>query len=331
MRVLAAHGSGGALTQTLIGELFLRHFTSPKLQRLEDGAVLDLAAGAYVMSTDSFVVSPLFFPGGDIGTLAVAGTVNDLAAMGAMPLYLSVGFILEAGLELALLERVVVSMADSAQSLGIEIVTGDTKVVEGPRSGEPGLFVNTTGLGRRVRAVAGREAIVVGDKLLISGGLAEHGFAVLAARLGQKDGPQSDCAPLWPLVRDVLHEVPVKFMRDPTRGGLAAVCNELATGSPFGLRLDEARLPLSPKVAALSELLGVSPLEAASEGRMLFVVAAEAAPEALRVLRMHPLGEGAAEIGEIVEGPAGKVLMANAYGVQRLLPMPLGEQLPRIC
>ncbi len=332
--VLLAHGSGGQLSHELIRDVFARAFANPVLAELGDSAVVDLPPGVRLaLTTDSFVVQPLFFPGGDIGKLAVCGTVNDLAVAGATPLYLTAGFILEEGLPLATLERVVVSMAETARSAGVQIVTGDTKVVE--RGAADGLFINTAGVGS---LPAGRSLAPAhlrpGDVLLINGPLGDHGLAVMLQREGLEFGSalESDCAPLNGLIAAVLAAAPgaVRCMRDPTRGGLATVLNEWAEVG-VGMMLDEAALPIREEVRGACEVLGLDPLYAANEGKVVLAVAPEAAEAALAALRAHPLGRDAACVGQVTAEHPRRVVLRTRYGARRIVELLTGAQLPRIC
>jgi hydrogenase expression/formation protein HypE len=332
-RILLGHGSGGRLSHRLIQDLFLARLGKEHLAPLEDSAVLRMEAGEIAFTTDSFVVSPIEFPGGDLGRLAVCGTVNDLAVMGARPLYLSAGFILEEGLEYALLERQVESMRAAAEEAGVEIVTGDTKVVE--RGSCDGLFVNTAGIGlREPPPWRGREAIRPGDWVLVNGTLGDHGLAVMASRndLHFESPIESDCAPLWGLVETLKREgIPVCWMRDPTRGGLGTTLNELVEGAPFGVVLEEAELPIRPQVQALADILGLDPLYVANEGKIVLVVPEASGRAALDLLRRHPLGVSACRVGKVAADPAGRVVLATRIGGRRIVDMLTGDQLPRIC
>ncbi len=328
--ILLAHGGGGSRSAELTRGLFQRFLRDPLLLEMDDAARLPGRPGA-VFTTDSFVVRPLFFPGGDIGRLAVCGTVNDLAVMGAEPLWLSIGFIIEEGFPVAGLERVLASIARACREAGVRIVCADTKVVE--RGKADGLFINTSGIGRpafRRPVLAGRAR--PGDAVLVSGPIGLHGVAVLTARgeFGLETRVRSDVAPLWGLVKTCrLLDVP--FMRDPTRGGLAQTLNELAQGRPFGVRIDEASLPVPRDVAAVCDLLGLDPLQVANEGKVVMVVSARDAARALRLLRRQRLGRGARRIGEITAENRGRVVMATRAGSERIVMPPAGEILPRIC
>jgi hydrogenase expression/formation protein HypE len=332
-RVLLAHGEGARLTRRLIRDEILAAFDNPHLRPLGDAAVLPPVSGELVASTDSYVVSPLVFPGGDIGQLAVHGTVNDLAVSGAEPLYLTLGLIAEEGLPLDTLRRVLRSVADAAMACGVPVVTGDTKVV--PRGAADALFLHTTGIGRRRAGITlGPECVRPGDAVLVSGTVADHGLAVLAAREGllEESDLRSDTAPLHELVAELLRCGPaVRFLRDPTRGGVSAVLHELAESAGVSIRVDEPSVPLSPAARGACELLGLDPLYVANEGKLIAVVAADAVDAALAALRDHPLGAAAARIGEVLPGPPGEVLVRGPLGQLRVLDEPSGAPLPRIC
>jgi hydrogenase expression/formation protein HypE len=328
-----AHGGGGRLMRQLIEEVFLEPLPPPALTERHDSAVVPLGAERLALTTDSYVVTPRFFPGGDIGKLAVYGTVNDLAMSGAHPLYLSAGFILEEGLAMAELRGVVASMREAARECGVRLVTGDTKVVD--RGKADGLFINTTGAGRvpQERAVHPRR-VRPGDVVLVSGDIGRHGIAVLSVREGIafETPVQSDCAPLTPLVAALFEAaVDVHCLRDTTRGGLASALNEIALDSGVSLVVDESEVPVDEAVAGPCELLGLDPLYVACEGRMVAFVPEPQADAALEAMRRHPLGTGAARIGRVTQGPAGMVSLRTRLGGQRLLDLLSGEQLPRIC
>jgi hydrogenase expression/formation protein HypE len=329
-----AHGGGGRLTQRLIETLFLKNFDNPALRELHDGAILEAGGVRLAFSTDSFVIHPLFFPGGDIGSLAVHGTVNDLAMCGAQPLALSAGLILEEGLPIADLERIVASMQRAAAGAGVSIVTGDTKVVD--RGKGDGVFVNVTGVGIVPEGVviAPRRARA-GDVVLVSGEIAVHGIAIMSLREGLRFETtlESDTAALNGLVAHLLAAAgdAVHVLRDPTRGGVASTLNEIAGQAAVGIRLVEADLPIAEEVRGACEILGLDPLYVANEGKLLAIVAPEAADAALAALRAHPLGAKAAAIGTVVaEGP-GRVTLKSRIGGVRVVDLLTGEQLPRIC
>jgi hydrogenase expression/formation protein HypE len=337
-RIVLGHGGGGRLTGELVRRLFFPAFANPELLAADDSAVLD--PGALVgegerlaLTTDAHIVQPLFFPGGDIGRLAVCGTVNDLAVMGAVPLWLTAAFIIEEGLEQAVLERVVASMKEAAAEAGVAIVAGDTKVAE--RGQVDGLYITTAGVGRipAGRSPSGAGARP-GDAVLLSGPLGDHGIAVLAARggLAFKTAVVSDVAPVNGLVEALFDAgVEVHAMRDPTRGGLAAALNEIAARSRIAAVLAEEALPVRPEVEAACELLGFDPLHIANEGRVVAFVPAGQTEAALAALRAHPLGAGAVRIGRVEAEPAGRVLLETTIGGTRIVDVPAGELLPRIC
>lgn len=333
-----AHGSGGKAMRDLIEDVFLGAFDNPVLNAMEDQAVFPLAALAkhgdrLAFTTDTFVVDPLFFPGGDIGTLAVAGTVNDLAMSGAVPMYLTCAMVLEEGLSVEVLRRVVASMRRTALEAGVTIVTGDTKVVE--RGAADKLFINTAGVGIVPQGInISAKNAKVGDVVIVNGYLGDHGTAILIARnqLGVECGIASDCQPLGSLVAAMLSVCPeIHCMRDATRGGVATVLNEFAESSRVAIRLNETALPLREEVKGACEILGLDPLYLANEGKLVAVVPREKADEVLAAMRAHPAGEHAAIIGEVTEAPAGIVVLHTAFGGQRIVDMLVGEQLPRIC
>lgn len=330
-RIVMGHGAGGLKMHRLIGKLFLRHFGSRELARLEDGAVVGLRPGRVCITTDSFVVQPLFFAGGDIGRLAVAGTVNDLAVMGAEPEFLSVSFILREGLEMAALERICRSIGATAREAGVSVVTGDTKVIE-RGSGEE-MYINTTGLGRVGPGVKlGAGQVRPGDKLLINGGIGEHEAAIAVARGAYRfrAAVRSDGAPLAGLTRALVRGGGVRMMRDPTRGGLATALNEFADATGLGFVVDEAELPVSRAVRGVAELLGLDPLYMANEGKVVVVADPARAGQLVRAMRQHRYGREARTIGEVVRRPGGAWLRTR-LGSLRPLMMLEGEQLPRIC
>jgi hydrogenase expression/formation protein HypE len=332
--VVLAHGGGGRLGKMLVEQLFFAAYANPVLGGFHDGSVLDTGAGRIAISTDSFVISPIFFPGGDIGSLAVHGTVNDLAMCGAKPLALSAAFILEEGLAMDDLWRIAQSMRDAARGAGVDIVTGDTKVVD--RGKGDGIFINTTGIGivppgveispRRARP---------GDVVLVSGTVATHGIAIMSVREGLEfeTAVESDSAALHEMAGLLVERLgeDVHVMRDPTRGGVASALCEIAQSAQVGILLDEAKLPVLEEVRGACEILGLDPLYVANEGKMIAIVKRDAADEALDVMRAHPLGTEAAIIGEVVDGHPGKVFQRSRIGGTRVVEMLSGEQLPRIC
>jgi hydrogenase expression/formation protein HypE len=327
------HGAGGTIMRKFVRDLFLRHFDNAYLRNLSDAAMLEMPGRRLAFTTDSYVVQPLEFPGGDVGKLAVCGTVNDLAVMGAKPLFLSAGFILEEGLSLDLLGRLIGSMAKTAQAAGVEIVTGDTKVVS---HGEcDGLFINTSGIGiyPAGHGLSG-QGIIPGDVILLSGTIGEHGLAVLSGRNGLNFETQieSDCAPLSEMIGEVLLESSgVKWMRDATRGGVAAVLTELCEQKPYGAIVREASIPVRPDVNAVCELLGFDPLHLANEGKVVIVIERKDADRVVHCLQRHAMGKNAVQIGEITAEAAGHVRIQTASGGVRRLQRPAGELLPRIC
>lgn len=328
-----SHGAGGLATEQLIREVFARHFTNEWLEQGHDGARLPKLQGTPVLSCDGHVVSPLFFPGGDIGRLAVSGTVNDVAVCGANPLYLSASFILEEGLPLSTLERVVRSMAETAREAGVAIVTGDTKVVE--KGHGDGLYVATTGLGETIvdYPIDGRQARA-GDAVIVTGTIGDHGTAILSQResLGFETEIVSDTAPLNRMIERLLAEVSVvHVLRDATRGGVAATLNEIAHQSEVGVELKEAALPVRPAVTAACEFLGLDPLYVANEGKLLVILPESEVEKAMAVLRADGYGRDAAVIGRIVPDHPGMVEMETIPGGRRLVDWLHGEQLPRIC
>jgi hydrogenase expression/formation protein HypE len=335
-RVLLGHGSGGRLTDELIRRLFLPGFGGEVLAALEDQATLPMpppAGARLAFTTDSFVVHPLFFPGGDIGKLAVHGTVNDLAVGGATPLYLSAAFILEEGLPLDDLRRIVASMRQACAEAGVSLVTGDTKVVDHGKG--DGVFITTSGVGVVAEGVSlSVTAPRPGDRVVVSGSIGDHGVAILSVREGLEFETQllSDTAPLHDLTRLILAECPgVRWMRDPTRGGVSSALNEMARAARVGVRLDEEALPLRDEVRAACELLGLDPLYVANEGKLVAVVPASAADALVEAMRRHPLGRDAAVVGEVVAGRPGVVTMRSRVGAERVVALLAGEQLPRIC
>ena len=338
-RITMSHGAGGKATHTLIEAIFLEAFRNPLLEPLEDAARLPMkgvgeAGGATVaLTTDSFVVSPLFFPGGNIGDLAVNGTVNDLAVAGATPMYLSAGFILEEGFPVADLTRIAESMRDAAAAAGVAVVTGDTKVVEKGKA--DGCYINTAGVGAVAAGVdLGVANARPGDKILVSGPIGDHGVTIMLAR-GELDieaDVESDTAPLAELVASLLGAVPgVRALRDATRGGVATILNEIAKAADVGVLISENAIPVRDQVRGAAELLGIDPLYVACEGRLVAVVDGDQAAQALAALRAHPLGAQAAIIGEVTAEPVGLVTIKTAFGGTRIVDLLVGDPLPRIC
>ena len=332
-RILLAHGSGGLMSQHLIDEVFKQAWHNEIMESMLDGAVFDIPAGRLAMSTDSFVITPLFFPGGDIGKLSICGTVNDLLACGATPLYLSTAFIIEEGLPIADLRAIAASMAKTAREVGVKLVTGDTKVVE--KGSADGVFINTTGIGIIPEGIDYRPGrIQSGDKVIVTGCVGDHGLAILARREGLTFSTPviSDCAPLYQL-KDMISKYgdAIKCMRDPTRGGLATVLNEIAVQAGIGIRVKESAIPVAPAVQGACDMLGMDPLYMANEGKMVMFVAAEAAQSLLDDLNKLSQTQNAAIIGQADVKPSGMVLIETELGAERILGILEGEHVPRIC
>ena len=332
-RITMSHGAGGKATRTLVEAVFLDAFSNPLLEPMEDAAQLHLNGSRVALTTDSYVVSPLFFPGGDIGDLAVNGTVNDLAVSGATPLYLSAGFILEEGFPVADLIRIVASMEAAAQAAGVQVVTGDTKVVQKGKA--DGCYINTAGIGVVEHEVSlGVANAQPGDAVIVSGPIGDHGVTIMLAR-GELDieaDITSDTAPLNGLVADLLSATTgVRALRDATRGGVATILNEVAAAAGVGVLVNEDAIPVTPVVRGASELLGIDPMYVACEGRLVAIVAGDQAGAALTALRAHPLGADAAIIGQITAAPPGIVLLKTAFGGTRIVDLLVGDPLPRIC
>jgi hydrogenase expression/formation protein HypE len=332
-QVLLAHGGGGKLMHDLIGRMFLPVFHNAHLERQHDASVFEIAGQRLAMTTDSYVVRPLFFPGGDVGSLAVHGTVNDLAMAGARPLYLSAGFIIEEGLPMETLWKVVSSMQQAASAAGVQIITGDTKVVDKGKG--DGLFINTTGIGviDHTQTIA-PQAVKAGDAILVNGDVGRHGMAVMAVREGLEFDSeiQSDSAPLADLVESLLREnLQIHCLRDLTRGGLTSALNEIAESSHLTIAVEETRIPVRHDVRAACEILGLDPFNVACEGRLVAFVPPSDAERALQTMRAHPSGVGACSIGTVEPHRGVRVLLRSTIGAQRILDMASGEQLPRIC
>jgi len=333
-RIQLGHGSGGKMSAALLRERFLPHFSNHILGQLGDAAIVDVDGHALAISTDTFVVQPLEFPGGNIGSLAIHGTVNDLAMMGARPEWLSAGFVLEEGLPLDVLDRIVGAMAEAARTAGVLLVTGDTKVVE--RGKADGVFINTTGIGRRMPGFAPAPSRAQpGDAVIVSGPLGQHGIAIMSAREGIAFETEliSDSAALTPLVERLRERVgdAVHTLRDPTRGGLASALNEIAAAAHVGVALQEGALPILAPVAAACEMLGFDPLYVANEGVLVAFVPDRFADAAVEALRGHPLGRTAARIGRVTSEHPGMVVLETGLGGTRVVDMLPGDQLPRIC
>ncbi|MBK9978809.1 MAG: hydrogenase expression/formation protein HypE [Gemmatimonadetes bacterium] len=327
------HGGGGTLSAELVEHIFKPAFSNAALDRMSDSAVVQVPAGRLAYSTDSFVVRPLFFPGGSIGALAVHGTVNDLAMSGATPLHLSAGFILEEGFPMESLGRIVTDMAAAARAAGVTIVTGDTKVVERGRG--DGVYINTSGIGLIAEGVhIAPQRARAGDAILLSGTLGDHGMAIMSVREGLEFETtiESDCASLHTLVAALLAAVrDVHVLRDPTRGGLASALNEIASEAKVGMVVREDDVPVKPQVRSACELLGLDPYFVANEGKLLAIVPGNTAQAALQALRAHPLGADAAIIGEVTDQHPGMLIGRTGIGASRVITMQIGEQLPRIC
>ena len=336
-KILLAHGSGGQTGHRLVSEVFAPHFDNAWLAKLDDAAVLTLPGAGIetrlALTTDSYVVQPIFFPGGDIGKLAICGTVNDLAVMGAHPLYLTAGFIIEEGFPLADLERIVESMAHTAREAGVYIVTGDTKVVE--HGSADGVFINTAGVGVIPSGLQlSGTAVQPGDAILLSGSIGDHGMAIMSQREGLRfSSPlQSDCAPLNGLTAAMLAaSANIHCMRDPTRGGLASALNEIAGSSGVGIEIDEERIPIRGEVNGVCEMLGLDPLYVANEGKLVAFVAPDDAGAVLAAMRRHPYGSEARIIGHTLDAHPGRVVLRTILSTHRIVNMLTGDQLPRIC
>lgn len=328
--ILLGHGSGGKLTRNLIKDIFISELNSVGPKSLDDGAILSQINNRLVFTTDSYVVDPIIFPGGNIGDLAISGTVNDLAVMGATPLYISLGVILEEGLDIDVLKKIVKSIGKAAQSAGVRIVCGDTKVVEKGKGDQ--IFINTSGIGE-LKNPTNEALIKPGDQIIINGNIGDHGMTVLTMRKGfeMTSSLKSDCAPLSNLISSVTKQHNVKWMRDPTRGGVATALNELAENKKWGIKINENQFPLHKAVKGLSEILGVDPLYCANEGKVLMVVAAEDSDSILNILKNDPLGKDAAIIGEIIEDHNGKLITETLLGSLRTLGILNSDPLPRIC
>ena len=332
--ILLGHGSGGRMMHDLISEVFIRHFANEILSEQTDSAILSVGSSEIAFTTDSFVIHPLFFPGGNIGKLAVCGTVNDLAVSGSEPLYISVSFIIEEGFPISELEIIVESLAAEAKKAGVLIVTGDTKVVNKGKCDK--LFINTAGIGRmrkEDRLISKAEDIQPGDVIIINGTIGDHGMAVMNAResFNFKTTVESDCASLNHMIRQMLDKSAVKFMRDPTRGGVATVLNELVEKIQLGIEIDETSLPINKGVQAMCELLGFDPLHIANEGKVVIVASENEAESILNALQNHELGKRSAIIGRVVSDHPGRVVLRNETGGRRIIDSLSGDLLPRIC
>lgn len=331
-KILLSHGSGGRLARELVERNFLKALGNPVLDKLDDSAVIELS-GKIAFTTDSHVVSPIFFPGGDIGKLAVCGTVNDLSMSGARPLYMSLALIIEEGLAISELDRIVISIRAAAEEAGVKIITGDTKVVS--QGSADKLFINTTGIGLIPEGVniSGSNARP-GDKVILSGNLGDHSIAVLSKREGLSFDTtiKSDCAPLGDMVAQMIAvSRSINTLRDPTRGGIAATLNEIAEQSQVGIRIDEKNIPIHDEVLGACEMLGLDPLYLANEGKLVAVVDPQDARAVIDAIHMNRYGKDAAIIGEVIAEHPGRVVMKTALGTSRIIDMPVGEPLPRIC
>ena len=333
--ILLGHGSGGKLSHDLIENLFAKHFKNPILDQQSDSAIIPFNGSHIAYTTDSFVVDPIFFPGGNIGNLTIAGTVNDLAVSGATPLYLSVGFIIEEGFPYSDLEKIVISMAEDAKEAGVAIVTGDTKVVDKGKCDK--VFINTSGIGildKKKTNISSGSGIKPGDKIIINGSIGDHGMSVIAARneLNIRTHIKSDCTCLNHMIADVLKSSDkIKFMRDATRGGLGTVLSELVKNNNFGIQINEEELVIHENVRGLCELLGFDPLYVANEGKVVMVVGSEDAEEVVNTMKKSPFGKEASIIGEITHDHVGMAWLNTMVGGKRVIEMLSGQQLPRIC
>ncbi|GAB6072929.1 hydrogenase expression/formation protein HypE [Venenivibrio stagnispumantis] len=330
-KILLSHGGGGEETQKLIKDLFFKYFSNEILEKMEDSAILDINS-KIAFTTDSFTVSPIFFKGGNIGKLSIAGTVNDLSVMGARPLYLSVSFIIEEGFDYDDLEKIVKSMAEESKKSGVLIVTGDTKVV--PKGSIDKIFINTAGIGKVIYEGLSASNLSEGDIIIVSGTIGDHGACIMAEREGMEMelDLESDCASLWDLVEYVINnDIKIKAMRDPTRGGLSAVLNEWAFSSNVNIEIEEGKIPIKNEVQGLCELVGLESYNLANEGKIVFAVDKNDAESLLEILKKHPLGKEAEIIGKVIDGTDKKVILKTTHGTKRIMEPPSGELLPRIC
>ena len=332
-KIIKAHGSGGKYTKDLIEQIFLKHFRNDELSELSDSAILSMEKGRIAFATDSHVIQPIFYPGGNIGKLAVAGTVNDLAVSGAIPKYLSCGFIIEEGFEIEELEKIVISMAETANGTGVKIVTGDTKVVAKGEADK--IFINTSGIGIIPKNVnLSPKNIKVGDKVILSGNIGEHATAILLARenFTVKSNIKSDCNPINEMTEKLLSEISsIRVMRDPTRGGVATVLNEFVENRQFGIRLFENKIPVSDEVIGICEPFGFDPLYLANEGKFICITDEKDAEKCVKILHKFKLGKNAEIIGKVINEASGKVLLNTQLGTDRVLNVLTNEILPRIC
>ena len=333
--ILLEHGSGGKLSLRLIKDLFIKHFDNPILQRQTDSALLNISSDLIAFTTDSYVVDPLFFPGGNIGKLAVCGTVNDLAVSGADPKYISVSFIIEEGFSLGELEKIVSGIAAEAEKTGVLIVTGDTKVVNKGKCDK--LFINTAGIGildEKFKHISTGDNIKTGDKIILNGTIGDHGMAIMAARnfAGFNTDIKTDCAGLNRMIKDILNNgCNIKFMRDATRGGIANILCELTENSGISIEIDESKVPIKESVRGMCELLGFDPFYVANEGKVIIIASAEDAGRVIEIMKTNEFGKNCAVIGEITDNQNGKTVLKTEIGGKRIIEMLAGEQLPRIC
>jgi len=333
-RITLAHGSGGRESYKLIEDIFYKHFKNEILLEQNDSSILNSMEGSIAITTDSFVVDPIIFPGGDIGKLSICGTVNDLAVSGAVPVYITAAFIIEEGFEIEKLESIVKSMAEIAKEAGVKIVAGDTKVVEKDRA--QGIYINTTGIGffSEDRQILSKKNIKVGDKIILSGQIGDHGMCIMAQRefLGVLGDMKSDCQPLNKIIDEALNcSRNIRIMRDPTRGGVATTLNELIEGTMKSMVIHEENIPVKEAVRSYCDILGMEPLEVANEGKFICIVSAEDADSVLKVMNKNPMGQDATIIGEIIEDSKEKVYLKTYLGATRVVKMVEGELLPRIC
>lgn len=332
-KILLSHGSGGKLMHSLIENIFLKNFNNEILNKLYDSAIINFKDFELCFTTDSYTVKPIFFPGGDIGKLSICGTINDLSVCGATPLFISVGFIIEEGFDIKKLEKIVTSMKITSKFVGVKIVTGDTKIVEKGKIDE--IFINTSGIGIKDKNLKlGIEYIEEGDKIIINGNIAEHGISVLLARneFDIKSNIKSDCAPLNFLIGGLLKEFKgIKFMRDPTRGGLSSALNEIVKNQNFGIVIYEKEIPIKKEVLSICEILGFDPLNIANEGKVIIICDKRVSSKIVKKMKENIYGKDARIIGEVVKKPEGKVLMETITGSLRIVEEVVGEQFPRIC
>ena len=333
-RITLSHGAGGKLMHNLIEEIFKRHFSNPLLDIFDDASVFSSPPEKEIcFTTDSYTVQPIFFPGGDIGKLAICGTVNDLSVSGAKPFYISVSFIIEEGFEIEKLERIVISMKKASEEADVKIITGDTKVVEKGKADK--IFINTSGIGFKKKSLLlGRDFIKEGDVIIINGNIGEHGLAVIKERKGIEFDVEieSDCAPLNKMIEEIIEDgAKIKFMRDPTRGGIATTLNEIVKGQNFGILIERRKIPVREEVKSICEILGIDPLYLANEGKVLIVCKNKDSEKILSKMKENEYGKNAQIIGEIVEEPKGKVLLETEIGSKIVIDMLSGGQYPRIC